>query len=281
MSDCKKCREHMIEALYRELDPVHQDLFERHLAACPGCAAEHAGLAETLGLMARRERPDPGSGYWDGYWDRLSRRMLWEATGDDRRPSLAARISRLFARLPRWSYQAAGAAALVLVGILIGSRLLGPGGRPVTTASVTPGPASSGSPAVVQAGDFIERSKVLLLGLVNFDSAVEDAYALDLGSKQAVSRELLAAAPSIRNGLKEPGQRRLRDLVADLEVIMMQIANLESGQDLDGVELVKQGVDRTGIFLKIDLDRMTRDSRDAAGAGKPSGAAGPFKKSQV
>jgi len=272
----------MIEALYRELDPVHQGLYERHLAACPGCAAEQAALAETLGLMTKRERTDPGPGYWDGYWDRLSRRMLWEATSEDRRPSLAARLGRLFARLPRWSYQAAGAAALLLVGILIGSRLLGPGGRPETTiAAATPAAASRTGSAVVQAGDFIERSKVLLLGLVNFDPAVEDAYALDLGRKQAVSRELLAAAPSIRNGLNEPGQKRLRDLVADLEVIMMQIANLESGQDLDGVELVKQGVDRTGIFLKIDLDRMTRDSRDATGAGKPSGAAGPIKKSQV
>jgi len=272
----------MIEALYRELDPVHQGLYERHLAACPVCAAEHAALADTLGLMSKRERPDPGPGFWDGYWDKLSRRMLWEATGEARRPSLAARIGRLFARLPRWSYQAAGAAALILIGILIGSRLVGPGAGPGATASLAPSAVSgSGSPAVVQAGAFIERSKVLLLGLVNFDPAVEDAYALDLGRKQAVSRELLAAAPSIRNGLDEPGQKRLRDLVADLEVIMMQIANLESGQDLDGVEMVKQGVDRKGILLKIDLDRMSRDSREAAGAGRPSGAAGPFKKSQV
>ena len=42
---------------------------------------------------------------------------------------------------------------------------------------------------------------------------------------------------------------------------MMQIANLEAGQDVDGVELVKQGVDSGGIFLKIDLDRMARDAR--------------------
>jgi len=261
MSDCTKCREHMIEALYGELSPGHRVLYERHLAACPECAAEQAGLAGTLGLMARRERPDPGPEFWDGYWDRLSRRMLWETTGEDARPTFAARIGRLFARLPRWSYQAAGAAVLLLLGVLIGGRIIGPSGRPETITAAAP-PVSSGpaAAAAVRAGDFIERSKVLLLGLVNFDPAVEDAYALDLGRKQAVSRELLAAAPAIRGGLTGPGQKRLRDLVAELEFIMMQIANLESGQDLDGVELVKQGVDRKGLFLKIDLDRMTRDA---------------------
>ena len=279
MSDCKKCREHMIEALYGELAPVHQDLYDRHRAACPECAAEHAALAETLGLMAKRERPDPGPGFWGGYWDRLSRRMLWEATEEGRGPSLAERIGRVFARLPRWAYQTAGAAALLLMGILIGSRLIGPSGSattgtPGTTAAVS-APAPAG--AVAQAGDFIERSKVLLLGLVNFDPAVEDAYAFDLGGKKAASRVLAAEAPAIRQGLSEPGHRRLRELVTDLEVIMMQIANLEAGQDVDGVELVKQGVDSRSIFLKIDLDRLARDARPAPAAG----AAGPVKKSRV
>jgi hypothetical protein len=145
---------------------------------------------------------------------------------------------------------------------------------PGTTVAVS---ALTPAGAVAQAGDFIERSKVLLLGLVNYDPSVEDAYAFDMSGKKAVSRLLAAEAPAIRKGLSEPGQRRLRELVGDLEVIMMQIANLEAGQDVDGVEIVKQGVDRRGIFLKIDLDRMARDARPAP-AGR---AAASVKKSQV
>ena len=278
MNDCKTCRDRMLEALYGELGPADKADFERHLGACPECGAEYAALGETLRVMDKRERPDPGPEFWEGYWDRLSRRMLWEATEEGGRPSLASRVGLVFARLPRWSYQAAGAAALLIIGILIGSRLIGPP-PPGTKAQIAAVPSQTG--AVVQAGDFIERSKVLLLGLVNFDPATEDAYAFDLGGKKAVSRELAAQAPAIRRGLNEPGQRRLRDLVTDLEVIMMQIANLESSQDVDGVELIKQGVDRGGIFLKIDLDRMARDARGGSRPASPAGAAGPVKKSQV
>lgn len=277
MSDCKECRDRMIEALYGELGPADRDRFERHRAACPECAAEMAALTGTLRLMDKRERPDPGPAFWEGYWDRLSRRMLWEATEEGRSPSLAGRLGRLFSRLPRWSYQAAGAAALLLIGIFVGSRLIGPPVRPGTTAAA-PATTATAAPsgAVVQAGQFMERSKVLLLGLVNFDPSVEDAYALDMGRRRTMSRELAAEAPALRRALTAGGEKRLRDLVADLEIIMMQIANLGAGQDVEGLEIVKQGVDQRGIFLRIDLDRMGRDAR-AAVPPAPSGSAGTPK----
>jgi hypothetical protein len=274
MTECQICRDRMIEAYYGELAEEARAAFERHLAACPACGREYAALREILGLMDKRERPDPGPDFWDGYWDRLSRRLVWEST-DVRahRPSLAARLAGFAARLPRWSLQAAGAAAL----LLIGSRLIGPSGRPgATVASVRP--AGSGTEAVVQAGNFIERSKVLLLGLVNYDPATEDAYAFDLDGKKTVSRRLLAEAPGIRQGLNRPGERRLRELVGDLERILLQIANLEAGQDLEGVELVRQGVDRQDLFLRIDLDRLARESRGGA-AKAPLKGARPAKKS--
>jgi len=275
MNDCQKCRDLMIEDLYGELGPAGRKALDRHRGACPACAAEYLSLRGTLELMDERERPDPGPDFWDGYWDRLSRRIVWETTGESRRPSLLDRLGRLFPRLPRWSYQLAGATALVLVGVLIGRLIVGPP-SPTGTTTVARGPAAgAASPALVQAADFVERSKVLLLGLVNFDPAVEDAYAFDLDHKKAVSRELAAGAPALRKALAAGGEKRLRDLVSDLEVILMQIANLGAGQDVEGLEIVKQGVDQRGIFLRIDLDRLGRDARAAAPpassgtAGKP------------
>jgi len=272
----------MILALYGELDPAEKERLDAHLRSCPDCASEYASLEAALRLMDRRERPDPGPAFWEGYWDRLSKRMLWESIENGRRPSPAGRLARAFSRLPRWSLQAAAAAALLLVGILVGGRLIPrPGAPGPETAAAGPSSAiAAPSPAVVQAENFIDRSKVLLLGLVNFDPAVEDAYALDLARTKAVSRELLTEAADVRRGLSQPGQRRLRDLVAELEVIMLQIANLESGQDLEGVELVKQGVDSKSLFLKIDLDRMSRAGGGAALPPAPGGV-GSSNKSRV
>jgi hypothetical protein len=266
----------MIEALYGELRASKKERFDEHLRSCPDCASEYSVLGATLRVMDRRERPDPGPAFWDGYWDRLSRRKVWEEAGEAPRTSLGTRLVRSLSGIPRWSYQAVGATVLLLVGILIGSRLVAP---PAPVSTATRGIVESG--AVAQAENYIERSKILLLGLVNYDAATEDAYAFDLGRKKTMSRELAAEAPAIRGALNERGQKRLRDLVSDLEIIMMQIANLGSGQDVEGVELIKQGVDRRGIFLKIDLDRMERDARGASDPASPKGETKLPKKNKI
>jgi hypothetical protein len=274
MIKCRKFRSRMIEDLYGELGPADKARLDRHIGACAECAAELGSLRATLKLMDLRQRPDPGQEFWDGYWDRLSRRILWESIEEGRRPSLATRIIHSVDSLPRWSFQAAGAAALLFIGILVGSRLVAPPsgtGRGQAAAAVPAG-------AVIQAENFIERSKVLLLGLVNYDPATGDTYALDLDRKKTMSRDLAAEAPALRRALTDRDSKKLRGLVSDLEIIMMQIANLGAGQDVEGIELVKQGVNDRGIFLKIDLDRMGRDARGATPPGSSKGESGVPKK---
>jgi anti-sigma factor RsiW len=101
---------------------------------------------------------------------------------------------------------------------------------------------------------YLERSKVLLLGLVNLEPAQEAV--LDLSSRQTVARELVREAGTLKTELSQADQALLRTLVADLELILMQIANLEAGIDVPAIELVKSGVDRRAVLLKINLAEM-------------------------
>jgi hypothetical protein len=272
MISCRKCKDLMIEALYGELGPADREAFDAHLRSCADCASEYSVMGATLRVMDRRRRPDPGREFWEGYWDRLEARLDREALVPAKREALTARAGRLLTLVPRWSYRAAAGAALVLIGILIGRAVFPPSGKS------TQGPSNAGASAVVpvssdpavRARDYIERSQLLLLGLVNYDPKREDLSALDMPRKRAISRELAAQAVVIRGSLTDPRQLRLRQLVADLQVIMMQIANLGAGNDLEGVELVKEGVRNRGIFLKIDLTRMSMDARSPQGPA-PSG----------
>ncbi len=256
MNECAKCRGLMAEALYDDLSPKDRAAFEAHLGRCGACATEYAAMTETRKMLDARERRDPGPEFWEGYWDRLEKRLDAEPAP---RPA-RGRAYRPFALFPAWAFRAAAAAALLVVGIFIGRTLLRPPAPRVARAaspavSPVPGVEQASAP-VLRARDYFERSKLILLGIVNYDPGASDVYGLDLPRQKQLSRALVNEAGSLQNDLKAPAQKRLRELVADLETILVQIANLESANDLDAVELVKRGVQEKGIFLKINLTEM-------------------------
>jgi len=91
---------------------------------------------------------------------------------------------------------------------------------------------------------------------VNFDRETDAEYLADMAPEKRRSRELLARAASFKDELNSPKQRRLRELVTELELILLQIANLESGQDLDAVDLIRSSVSDRDVMLKIDLEKI-------------------------
>ena len=100
MIDCEKCRERMIEALYGELGEDDEASFDAHLDSCASCAAEFKAMTATLELLDKRERPDPGPAFWDGYWDRLSKRLDKEMSPAPSRTSGPRTSCRDLQRLP-------------------------------------------------------------------------------------------------------------------------------------------------------------------------------------
>lgn len=277
MKDCKKCSGLIVEALYGELDPKAKAFFDGHIGSCPPCAAEFKSLTETLKAMDKPARPEPGPDFWDGYWDRLSRRMGKEQAAEKMPRSWGKRLGRIWSLAPRWASQAAAALILIVIGVFIGRGIFSPQRTPVEASRQTvkaPPRQPAESDPVLRARDYVDRSKLVLLALVNYDPKTEDPYALNLPLQKQVSQQLVNQASELKADLNGPGQRRLRELVADLETILLQIANLESENDLEAVEFVKQGVENRAVLLKINLSEMGGDlslgGREAAPEKLPS-----------
>lgn len=274
MITCRRCRSSMAEALYGELDADRQPQFEEHLTRCADCAAEFDRFRSVLEVMDRRQRFVPDASFWEGYWSRLAPRLRGE-----KRPVAVRRWGdrlRDVRGQPAWTFRLAAAAALVVIGILIGKVLFeGPGGSPRKVA-VAPAVPEEVAAVDARAVRYLQRSKVLLLGLVNFDPVTEDPAALDLSRTREISRELVQEAGALQRELRSPEQRRLRQLIEDLQVILLQIANLEESYDLPMVDLIQDGVDRRAILLKINLEEMRRAQQATGTGNRPQRSEGPI-----
>jgi hypothetical protein len=256
MSDCKKCQDLFSEAFYEELNAEQKKFLENHISICEGCESEYEEMTSALKVMEKRARPEPEQAYWNGYWNKLARRMEDEKTLAPKSKSWWP----AFTFVPKWAYQTAAALLLVSLGVFFGRMVFSP---PVsdTKQAHRPGLISQQGPGVELASrtqNYIERSKLMLLAIVNFDPETEDSYALNLPYQQQISKELVQEASYLKSKLADSGQRRLENLITDLEVILLQIANLESEYDFEAIDIVKEGVSRRGILMQINLTDIRR-----------------------
>lgn len=264
MAECRKMKSLFLESLYGELDMERKESLKRHLAGCRECSEEYEKMAETLRTMGKKTMPDPGQKFWDGYWDKLELRMKREAILGTGAAEIQKKPRIRFGFFPRWAYGAAGAVAILAVGILIGRLFFSRPvilSRPAPTGTPSVLPASSAGDLSLRTSRYFERSKVILLALVNFDPEKKDVYGLNLSRQKEVSTELVKEASALKGDLKNAKQRKLEKLVGDLEMILMQIANLKSEYDLPTVEIIKAGVERKDVLFKISLSEMRRTEK--------------------
>jgi len=311
---CKDMRDAMVAVVFGDADDETRAAFEAHVAGCADCTRALAEMRETLSVTRRRERPDPGAAFWAAFADRVESRIARDGAADTSDTAWWRR--RVGGARATWTLRAAAAAAILVIGVIAGRTILAPRPAPVDapqlsqmpardSVEATPGgvepedvargettpPAVEPAPAAIdgppsmprtelasssdRALCYVEKSQLLLLALVNSEPD-PDGTAADLATQRARSGALLAEAPSIRAELDDPRQRRLRKLVGDLEMILREIANLESENDVEAVEFIRGRIDRHDVLLKIDLEQLRYgDEGEACGAEQPqSGGTG-------
>ena len=304
MMTCARAQELMVEALYGELDTGTMREFEAHVATCAECATLYEEMRATGAAMHERNRPDPGDDYWNSYYTRLEARMQRDATVVD-----GARIAARRRSYVSWGYRVAAAVAVLAAGVWIGRSTMNrnaPNEPGVNIANNTPinrmpmqvdslpfkeldgakqshdaidgtapkrDHAGTGNvklaSADTRAKDYIERSQVLLLELINSSPDTTRASENEYKTQQVRAKALVREASTLRDDLPGSDNRRLRELVTELQLVLREIANLEAKDDLQAVQIIRNRVDREGVLLKIDVEQM----RDDTGPKKPAAPA--------
>ncbi len=245
----KECHAHFVDALYGELAGHRRSEFDKHIGECAECRTSFNELKSVSAFMNRRAFAPPTRAEWTAFWNTLepSLRSPERSTAP-----LRDRLPRLVNGRMGWILSFS-AVFLIVIGVVLGQLILREpldlgGGRLETGLSTAERILLN-----ERALNYLERSKVLLLGIVNSDP---DESGRGLAKEQQVSRTLVTEAAELKSSLSDADQQRMKQLVGDLEVILLQIANLGEEKGFPAVEIVRSGVERRGILLKINLEQM-------------------------
>ncbi len=254
MRRCEPWQELFGEALYGELSAEQRQSFDRHLATCPDCAREYEQLEVTVELL-RREPLAPEPAALDRVWDRLAPQLDQE----DRTEAWRWRRSR--ARI----LQGLAAAAVLLAAL--GLALWQSWPVPEAPVRVVESPsvlAPDPNRELRNAYDrYLGRATPLILAIANRDPSPPSLEGFDLDAERHLARQLAAEAQRLSERLEE-GSRlgREQDLLAELEVVFLQIANLYRRQYSDGIDLLRSGLDQRSILFQLSVEEMRRQAAE-------------------
>ena len=259
MKDCKNYERLFEKALYDELTQTEEKIFMEHINSCSVCRLKFQELKETLTELKKYQRPEPDEDFMNSFWRTLHPKL---AVNGNTQKNPWTKLIYFFRNDFNWKYQFAGGIAILVIGLFIGKYFLaerGDNNQAVTSNKSEL--AVSEAKADLDAAKYIERSKILLLGIVNFDPSKDDAETINLPHIKNISKQLASEAPALKADLNEPSQQQLKRLVSNLQLILLQIANLEEKNNLDGIELIKEGVNSQNIFLKINIQQLQEGNK--------------------
>ena len=257
---------------YGEATPEQHAEMRAHVETCAECQALDRELRAVLALVDSEPVPDAPPGFEREMWARLepvvsgfSRANLepvvsgFSRTNEVRlKADTTAADTAWSFEFPRWALAASVAA------LAVGSFALG---RVWDTPTTSPGVSTADVRELSErmlrseVEEHLERSQRVFVELVN----VDDSAPVRLASDRERAADLVAAGRLYRRSAEEMGDADTRDLLEDVERVLVEIANgpeVESSNDLS--EVRAQITDQDLIFrLRVMTAGMQARERRA------------------
>jgi len=241
MDKCQEYINSLIDGSYQQMNDENRQKFEKEMDK--DCLDSFNKMKSTLQLMEQYQVPDPGKEYWDNYWDKLEERLETSKKSSSIPWSALMRI-----------------AAILFVGVFIGYLIFGSPDIPNEIADST-NPDIQMAALNKKTADVLEDSKILLLGIVNMNSPEDNSEIIDFSFQKKISNDLLLQTADLKQQLSKIKNRRMVSLINELELILMQIANLEDDFDLPAIEMVKQGAENQSLLFKINMEHLLMEAK--------------------
>jgi hypothetical protein len=219
---------------YGELTPEQRAEMRAHVETCADCQACDRELRAVLALVTSEPLPEAPPGFEREMWARLEPVVSgFNRTNEVRqKPETRLKPDTTWSfELPRWAL-AASVAALAVGSFALGRVWDMPATSPPIGTTDIQEPSERMLRSEVE--EHLERSQRVLVELVNADESTP----MRLAGDRERAADLVAAGRLYRRSAEVTGDADTRDLLEDVERVLVEIANgpeVESSNDLSDV----------------------------------------------
>jgi hypothetical protein len=225
-----------------------------HLSQCSACQGEFDRVRQLLEQIEPVEVPEPPAVFEEKTWLNLR----------DRLPRKSG-FRQWLQSPPRWAL--AGTIATLIVAAFLTGRFW-PRGE-VHNAQNAPTAVNPQRVVLVAVGDHLERSQMLLVGIMNADATNK----ADLSSAENQARDLLDANHLYRVSAQRTGDPQIARLLDELGRVLTEIANSPSDLSPADLQQIRSRIQSEGLLFKVRIvgsevnSRVRRQEQNSAGSG--------------
>lgn len=219
---------------YDESAPADRAERRAHLDACESCRALDREMRAVLTLVDTTPAVEAPPGFGREMWARLE-------------PQIAARMSRERSWHAPWRWALAGGMAALLVAAFMLGRVWEQ--APRKDAPSTDARTLRERLLQAEVEDHLDRSQRVLVDLVNADDTVADAFA----GERMRAADLVAAGRLYRRSADAIGDVEMRDLLEDVERILVDVANEPSDGSSKDLTDVRMRITEQDLVFRLRL----------------------------
>jgi hypothetical protein len=239
--------EELLLEYYGEASPDQRASMRAHLEGCEECRAVDRELRAVLALVNAEPLPDAPPGFEHAMWARVEPLIA--------KPVVSG-FTRMFwsVELPRWALAAAA------VALAAGSFALGRVWEHPSAPSIAVDDMRSVSERMLRSDveEHLERSQRVLVELVNSGDA---APAVLAGDRERAA-DLVAAGRLYRHSVEEIGDAETRDLLEDVERVLVEIANGAAGETSNDLSEVRARISNQDLIFRLRVTTAEMRARE-------------------
>lgn len=217
---------------------------EQHLAECSECRGQLQALQRVLNVV-EMPVPERSADFEDRVWQRIE-------------PKVSRKRQWAWWQPRQWAV--AGLMAVLLVVAFVAGRY-SPRSGENEMARKSEGGAARERVLVIAVGDHLERSKMVLVELVNQDGGGKGP--IDISQEQRSAETLLQQNRLYRQTASAAGDSGLVSLLEDLERVLAEVAH--SSTEVSAAELgeIRQRIEGQGLIFKMRVIESKLGERTA------------------
>jgi anti-sigma factor RsiW len=220
---------------YGEMERADEARAGAHLEACHACRENYGRLQRVMAFVDSAPAVDAPDGFERIAWARLEPALRRERHGWFRSVLLTP------------AYVAFAAGVLVLVGAAFIAGRMMPKAPVATAAAGTAAEQVRERILLVDLGEHLDRSQMVLVELVSAD----DKGSVDISSERARAEQLVAANRLYRQTAVSTGDAATASVLDDLERVLVDIAASPSTMSQADLDSVRRRIESKELLFKV------------------------------